>query len=222
MTVLSPLSRRAGLGALAVTALAATAFTAPAAANGPVVLSVGHVDPIDIAYEAGEFELSVHDETVEPDVERDPATVLFRVKSEAAVEVPADPLYAFLGAPGDTVHVLPEVEDESLLWAGLGTEEIEPGALVGDSVKVIFTKVVGPGDFSLFDTAITGDPNVLVDSGDGLPDVVTLPVGTHAHANWAFEEPGRYRITYKVVARDAATNQRVVSDSATLRFQVRP
>lgn len=206
--------------AAATAAFGATAWFATPAAAAPVVLSVGHVDAIDVAYEDGAFALSVHDETVEPDVERDPASVVFRALSHAKVAVPDDPAYGFLGAAGASVWVLPEVQDETLLWPGLSAEEVEPGVFTGDEVSVVFTRVSGPDGFSLFDTGADGGPNVLVDSEDGLPDVVRLSAGTHQHANWAFEAPGSYRITYRVKGTLAANGQRVFSAPVTLRFSV--
>ncbi|MFF5225018.1 choice-of-anchor M domain-containing protein [Dactylosporangium sp. NPDC000521] len=208
------------LGA-ATTALtvALLAVGTPAQAAG-VVLSQGHVDAVDVAFEDGAFELSVHDETVDPDVERDPASVVFKVPSQAAVTVPADPAYAFLGSPGSTVYVLPEVQDPALLWAGLATEELEPGVFAGDSVRIRFRQVLGPDGFSLFATDPAGAPLVAVDSENGLPDIVTLPVATHAHYNWAFERPGTYRIKVDVTARLASTGVTVTSDPVWLKFVV--
>ncbi|WP_213451384.1 choice-of-anchor M domain-containing protein [Rhizomonospora bruguierae] len=196
------------------------AWGAPAQA-GTVVLSRGHVDTVDVAFENGALEISVHDETADPDVERDPADVVFVVKPEAAVTVPNDPRYRFLGAPGATVHILPEVQDENLLWAGLATEELESGVFAGDSVQIRVTRVLGPGGFSLFTTGPTGAPTVLVNSEDGLPDAITRPVGSHMHLNWAFEKAGTYRIKVEVTGILATTGKRVTSAPAWLTFQVR-
>ncbi|WP_234361707.1 choice-of-anchor M domain-containing protein [Plantactinospora sp. BB1] len=206
-----------GVTAAITAGLLVGAVPAQAAA---VQLSQGHVDAVDVAFEDGEFEISVHDETVDPDVERDPADVIFVARPEAAVAVPDDPAYAFLGAPGATVHILPEVQDENLLWAGLATEEIEAGVFVGDSVRIRFTRVTGPDGFSIFVTDPLGAPDVLVDSEDGLPDVITRPVGGHMHVNWAFETAGTYRVKVDVTGRLAATGERVTSDPVWLTFKV--
>jgi surface-anchored protein len=203
----------------AITA-ALLAWAAPAQAGSLVVLSQGHVDIVDVAYEEGAFEVAVHDETVEPGVERDPADVLFRVKPEAAVTVPADSRYAFLGTAGATVYVLPEVENEALLFPGLATEELEPGVFAGDTIAIRFKKVIGPDGVSLFTTDPAGNPTVLVDSEDGLPDTVTLPIGTHMHQNWAFEKPGYYAIKVDVTATLAGTTTAVTSDPVWLKFKV--
>ncbi|HEY8943025.1 MAG TPA: hypothetical protein VIM73_02135, partial [Polyangiaceae bacterium] len=54
----------------------------------------GHVDVVDLAYEDEELEIHIHDESVDPDVERDPAQTLLVVKASAKVQVP-DSRYSF-------------------------------------------------------------------------------------------------------------------------------
>ncbi|MEJ3742508.1 choice-of-anchor M domain-containing protein [Actinomycetes bacterium KLBMP 9797] len=196
------------------------AVAAPAQAGSLVVLSQGHVDVVDVAFEDGEFEIAVHDETVEPGVERDPADVLFHAKSESAVTVPNDSRFAFLGAPGATVYILPEFENEALLFPGLATEELEPGVFAGDTITIRFQKVFGPNGLSLFTTDPAGNPTVLVDSENGLPDSVVLPVGSHQHQNWAFEATGYYLIKVDVTAVLAGTTTTVTSDPVWLKFKV--
>ncbi|WP_162906983.1 choice-of-anchor M domain-containing protein [Allorhizocola rhizosphaerae] len=192
---------------------------APAQA-APVVLNQGHADVIGVAYEDGQLHVHVHDETVEPGVEREPCDVIIEVKSSAQLAVPDDPAYAFLGAPGAPVWILPQVEDPNLLFAGIGTEEIEPGALVGDSVRIKLAGVYGPGHFSLFTTDEVGAPTVLLNSRNGLPDSFTVAAGTHMHANWAFTKSGSYYLVFVVTARDANTNKVVSSGPVVYRFNV--
>ncbi len=199
-------------------ALVATA--APAQASSPVVISQGHVDVIGVAYEDGELNLHIHDESVDPGVEREPQDVRFQVLPEAKTTVPADPAYGFLGAAGDPVWILPQVEDPDLIWPGFGTEEIEAGVLQNDTVKVTFAFVAGPGEVAVYTEDAFGLPDeVLVDSGDGLPDAVTLPAGDHLHANWAFDQPGHYRVVVVASGKLAATGQ-TVADAGLYHFQV--
>ncbi|MGN6107629.1 MAG: choice-of-anchor M domain-containing protein, partial [Kofleriaceae bacterium] len=204
--------------------------------NGPLfpgspfyVLDEGHIDVVDAAYEDGELGISIHDETVVPDVERDPAHVLLVVKPAAKWQVP-DARFAFLGAPGSTVWLLPEgqleAEAAAILWPGLATAEIEPGTFVDDRVEIRFKHVISAGGFSLFESPQDEQtpPTVLVDSDDGLPDTVAMPVGTHKHANWAFESPGVYLVKVDVRGRLAgvAGNPWTTSSTAILKFVVLP
>ncbi|MBE2315636.1 TIGR03769 domain-containing protein [Solirubrobacter sp. CPCC 204708] len=46
-----------------------------------------------------------------------------------------------------------------------------------------------------------GDPEFVFRSADGLPDSYTIPLGTHAHGNWAFSREGAYRLTFTLSAR---------------------
>ncbi|MGI5149643.1 choice-of-anchor M domain-containing protein [Plantactinospora sp. CA-294935] len=205
-------------------ALVASAVPAQAqvATASRVMLAAGHVDVVDVEYEDGALEIGVHDETVEPGVEREPDDVLFKVKREAGTTVPADPAFGFLGAPGAPVWILPEAQDENLLWPGLSTEELETGVFSGDAVTLSVVRVVGPGQLAVYTENAVGQPNVLVDSGDGTPDAIGLSVADHLHANWAFDQPGTYTVKVKATATLAASGQRVSSETVNLRFVVKP
>jgi surface-anchored protein len=203
--------RTALLPGLVTAALIATAMPASAA----VVLAQGHVDAVDIAYEDGSLELHVHDETVDPSVERDPADVVLRALPGAETTVPDDPAYRFLGRAGAPVWVLPETENPELLWAGLSTEDMDAGG----SVTLKLCSVRGPGALSVFTTDPLGAPTVLANSGDGTPDRLALATGTHEHVNWGFTRTGTYRATFQATAT-LADGTRVSSAPATYTFQV--
>ncbi|ASW54788.1 choice-of-anchor M domain-containing protein [Plantactinospora sp. KBS50] len=215
-----PIRLMIGGGALAA-ALLGTAVPAQAAAV-PVVLSAGHVDVVDVEYEDGELEIGVHDETVEPGVEREPSEVVFLVKRAAKTTVPAAPEFGFLGAAGSPVWILPEIQNEDLLWAGFSTEELESGVFVDDSVTVNVVQVHGPGHVASYTEDAVGAPHVLFDSGDGLPDAAPLTAGLHQHANWAFQRAGRYCVTVEATATLADTGETVTSERVTYTFVVQP
>lgn len=204
--------------------------------NGPLfpgspffVLDEGHVDAIDAAFEDGEIGITVHDESVEPDVERDPAQVILVVKPSAKIQVP-DSRFAFLGPVGATVWLLPQDQLDAqalgLLFLGLSTEEIEPGTFVGDTVDFRFRRVTGPDGLSLFESPPDEEtpPAVLVDSEDGLPDIIAMPATTHRHVNWAFESAGIYFVSVDVTGRLAgvAGEPTVTSSKALLKLVVLP
>ncbi|MFB6398478.1 choice-of-anchor M domain-containing protein [Polymorphospora lycopeni] len=172
----------------------------PAAAAERVVLSRGHVDAVDVHYTGGQLQLKVHDGTVEPSVERDPADVTFQVAPGAATTVPDDPRYAFLGTPGADVWVLPQTQDPDLLWPGWNTTELGTGVFAGNQVRLSLVDVAGPGAVTLFGVNAFGDPLVRFRSSDGLPDAIDVPVGTHAHASWAFTALGEYTLKFRADA----------------------
>lgn len=197
---------RLALLPLAAAMLIGVAAGPATAATTTVTLDSGHVDVIGIAFEDNQFNVHVHDEGT--DTEYAPSQVRLAVKPEARTEVPNDPAYAFLGTPGSPVWVLPQVEDARL------------DLFVNDTLTVKVECVSGPAGFSIFTTDPVGAPTVLVDSGNGLPDSISVPAASHLHANWAFEAAGSYTITVRVSGTLAATGQKVTSALATYRFKV--
>lgn len=193
------------------------------------VLDEGHIDAIDVAYEDDELGVMIHDESVDPDVERDPAKTVLVVKRSAKVQVP-DNRFPFLGPAGTNVWILPEGQPEAeaagLLWPGIATEEVASGVFVGDTVDVRFANLVGPNGLSLFESPQDeiSDPVLLMDSEDGLPDTLTTPVGTHRHMNWAFESAGIYLLRVQARGRLAELPGAplVSSRAAVLKFVVLP
>ncbi|MEU6208182.1 choice-of-anchor M domain-containing protein [Micromonospora musae] len=202
-------------------ALVATALPAQAATTtSTVVFKKGHLDVVDVAYEDGALEIGVHDE--ENDVEYGTDEVNLIVKRQAKVTVPADPAFAFLGTPGvSQVWILPEIQNPDLIWAGIAAEEIEAGVFTDDALTLSVQSVTGPGQFAIYTENAVGQPGILADSGDGLPDNIELTAGDHTHANWAFDKAGTYRVTVRATGTLSATGQQVTSDQATIRFTVK-
>jgi putative ABC transporter-associated repeat protein len=190
----------------------------PPTATGHVTLDRGHVDAVAPRLLPDGLHVQVKDGTATGVTTwREPADVDFRVTAAAATELPAQPALSFLGDAGKRVFLLPQTQRTDLLWTGWNTEELRPSDVSG-AVTWTLTAVDGPGAFGLFTTGSFGAPEVLFDSTDGLPDALTVPLGTHAHANWAFAEPGRYRLTFAVTA--PAADGRALTDTETLTFVV--
>lgn len=184
--------------ALAVSAVAVPA--SPVSAAGTVVLSAGHTDAVDVRYTDGRLALKVRDDTVSPAVTRDPADVTFQVLPAARTEVPDIEAFAFLGAPGTAIWMLPQVQEPALLWPGWNTTGLDAGVFGGDKVTISLVGAEGPGAVTVFDTSSLGEPNIRFRSSDGLPDAIAVPVHTHAHASWVFGAVGRYTLTFQADA----------------------
>ncbi|MDR7277539.1 choice-of-anchor M domain-containing protein [Catenuloplanes atrovinosus] len=197
---MNALRRRATAGAVVAGLLAGLVAAGPARAAGPVVLAQGHTDAIDVHYADGRLELRVNDDTVSPPVPRAVGDVTFQVLPGARTEVPDLPAFAFLGAPGTPIWMLPQVQDPALLWPGWNTTALAPGTFRGDGVRLSLVGVDGPGAVTVFDTSSLGEPNIRFRSTDGLPDSIDVPVHTHAHASWVFGATGRYTLTFQVDA----------------------
>ncbi|MDX8050540.1 choice-of-anchor M domain-containing protein [Lentzea sp. BCCO 10_0798] len=172
----------------------------PPTATGRVVIDRGHVDAVAPRLLPDGLHIQVKDGTVAGTTTwREPADVELKVTSGSRTALPSSPELAFLGAAGEQVFLLPQTQRADLLWAGWSTEELRPADVTGP-VTWSLTAVEGPGAFGLFTTGSFGEPTVLFNSTDGLPDAQSVPLGTHAHANWVFAEPGRYRLTFTATA----------------------
>jgi surface-anchored protein len=191
----------------------------PALAAEAVVLSAGHTDAVDVHYENGALKLKVKDDTISPSVVRDPADVTFRVLPAAETTVPDLPSFAFLGAPGSKIWMLPQIQDPALLWPGWNTTALGSGVFTGDKVTISLVGADGPGDVTLFDTTSLGIPNVKFRSNDGLPDRLDVPVHTHAHAGWVFSAGGAYTLTFQADAT-LADGTKVSTGPVDYRFVV--
>ncbi|GAB2975592.1 choice-of-anchor M domain-containing protein [Saccharothrix stipae] len=190
----------------------------PPTATGRVTLDRGHVDAVALRLLPDGLHLQVKDGTTTGVTTwREPADVEFRVTAAARTELPAQPALAFLGGAGEQVFLLPQTQRTDLLWTGWNTEELRPAEVSGP-VTWTLTAVDGPGAFGLFTTGSFGAPAIVFNDADGLPDHLSVPLGTHAHANWAFAEPGRYRLTFAVTA--AGANGSPLTDAETLTFVV--
>lgn len=94
--------------------------------------------------------------------------------------------------------LIPLVEDLGLdvPWLGFavrGAESLPRTA----SVELAATDVDGPGGLAVYLTDALGEPEVYIDSSDGLgpQDRILLPPDAHTHVNWAFTAPGDYTLS---------------------------
>ncbi|MFJ6677158.1 choice-of-anchor M domain-containing protein [Actinosynnema sp. NPDC091369] len=198
--------------------LATTALVlAPPVAHAetPVVIADGHVD-LGPRLVDGEWTLQLRDDTGDGPVWREPADVVLQVADAAKVTVPDDPAYAFLGTPGGEVWVLPQVQDQRLVWPGWNTQDPGIAEVVGREVDWRLHGVDGPGRFELFLTGNFGTPEVIFSSGRPYPQETGVEAGTHVHGNWVFTAPGAYSLDVEMATADGR------SDRATLKVHVGP
>jgi surface-anchored protein len=187
---------RASLGALGVVALAAAL-----AGCTRTPLTTGHVDALDVDYDGTNLTLDVRNHNVSPIADDvDPATLELHAVPASRTTVPAGSQWAFLGPAGSPVWILPQIQRSDVLWPGWDTSNVPAGALQGDRVAVRLVSVAGPGQFALYTVSSFGQPTVLLNSGDGLPDTWNLSRGVHGHGNWAFRAAGTYTLTFEVTA----------------------
>ncbi|MFE6487161.1 choice-of-anchor M domain-containing protein [Streptomyces sp. NPDC057757] len=203
---------------LTVTGLAAAAIATAGlntSAFAATTLTSGHVDVLDAEWDGADLHLHVHDE--ETDTEYEPADVALSVPAAAKV---TNPGYGFLGS-GSQIWLLPDTETEAdaagVLFAGVSTEHLSTGVFTNNNVNYQLVNATRNGaateDFSIY--AGSGvrwfDSNTATTSYKSR----TYTVGSHNHANWAFEEAGTYQLTFRVQGTVGG-----VTESATAAYTV--
>ncbi|VTS07874.1 choice-of-anchor M domain-containing protein [Tuwongella immobilis] len=206
------------------------------------LLSVGHFDAFEAKLETEDgaqvLELAIHNHDAETDFT--PEGTVFLVKSESQTTRPDGNSFNFLGTPsGAPLWVLPQTFDADLLYLGVASEDIAPGALgsyfesdprinaAGEYVRFELTGFEGPGQFSLWAIDSFGSPVVAMQTADGVQvngtpsDTVFSLAGSHDHYNWGFTAPGTYTIRIKATAFLGADGTNPIeSEEAVYTFYV--
>ncbi|MCI0538030.1 MAG: choice-of-anchor M domain-containing protein, partial [Verrucomicrobiales bacterium] len=183
-------------------------------------LDKGHTD-VGIAFETGEWDLHIHHETTDTEYAPNEAVLQFGAASEQPISDLPD--FQFLGDAGRSTWILPQVENENLLFLGLAAEEIEDGVFVNNTLRVELVSVEGPGNFFVWTLDPLGKPQLHFNSADGIlssQDFYLLRTGGHQDMNWAVSAPGTYRVGYRVSGTLVAGNQFTQSDAAYYTFEV--
>jgi hypothetical protein len=185
------------------------------------ILTTEHAD-IGVGYEGGVWDLHLHDEDNDVELEAD-ETLVF-VGPDARVAQPGSSTWNFLGAgAGNDVWILPQTQNNNLVFLGVAGEEIEPNVFDGNAVNLFLSAVrpgSGTGHFSIYSTDSFGSPTVRMSTFDGISaaDVLPVPVGGHAHYNYAFTGTGIWEVD--LFAQGFINGQAVTSDVQTYYFGV--
>lgn len=187
-------------------------------------ITSGHVD-IGIVYEAGAWDLHVHQEEPEPGAEYEPSEAVFGIGEAAWLVggVPDSPAaVGFFGAAGSPLWVLPRTEVEGLPFLGIGAEEMSADDWNGP-LTLSLREVSGPGDVFVWDVGTFGEllPKMSTRDGVGPGDSLTVQAGSHGHYFWGFSAPGEYEVGLSASGVHAADGA-VASEVATYRFSVVP
>ncbi|WP_350274955.1 choice-of-anchor M domain-containing protein [Kribbella sp. HUAS MG21] len=191
---------------------------APVATPAPtdqVVISNGHVD-LGPRFVDGTWTLQLRDDTVDPAVWRPVENVVLQATARSQVAVPSDPAYAFLGKAGQKVWVIPQVQQDGVVWPGWNTQDPQVASRVARDVTWSLEGVRGPGTFTLFLNSDFGKPSPVFDSRKPFPQQTGVDVNTHVHGNWTFDAPGTYLLDVAMTAE--LTDGQHVTDRRTLRI----
>lgn len=213
------------MSGLAVSASLFLLGTSTTVAQVPT-FSGGHGD-IGVAHEDGALELhghihegsSVDGAPLAEDAEFAPSAFTILVP-DPPFPRPAGAAWEFAGtAAGRSMWFLPQTEDVSKPFLGLGTEELVPVDWNGD-LQLRLVAVEGPGEFSAWQNGAFGTPSVALSTADGLSDAdrIALSPGGHAHYNLGFTAPGLYQVTFRVDGEHRLEG--LLSSTGTFRFAV--
>ena len=182
------------------------------------VIKKGEAD-IELAFEEGELQLHIHDELA--GVEYDPAQAALQVGPASWQTIPGDAKFSFLGEPGTNLFVLPQAENEDLLFLGLAAAENTEGIFINNELQLKLLNVIGPGSVAYYEINEFGVPTVFFNSKDGInqSDVVRVGAATHSHRNWSFSVPGTYQVRVQASAR-LLSGETITSQPKTLLFEV--
>lgn len=184
---------------------------------GRTVLDEGHVD-LGPRFVDGAWTLQLRDDTVRPSVWRPLSDVVLQVAEAARTTVPADERFAFLGATGASLWVLPQAQQPGMLWPGWNTQDPRVATTVNREATWTLHGLTGPGHFVLFLNGNFGEPQVVFDGAKPMPQRTGVEVNTHVHGNWVFTAPGSYLLDVEMSG--TTTDGREVSDRDTLRVFV--
>ncbi|WP_282203020.1 TIGR03773 family transporter-associated surface protein [Kitasatospora fiedleri] len=171
-----------------------------AGTDAPTVIADGHVD-LGPRFEQGRWTIGIRDDSGPAPVWRDPDRVVLQAVDAAAVTVPADPAFAFLGTSGTQVWLLPQVQQHGVLWPGWNSQDPSVIHTVDREVTWQLESVRGPGRFTLFLNGSFGTPEQVFDSARPLPQETGIETNSHVHGNWAFTAPGSYLLGIRMTAR---------------------
>ncbi|MCD8535956.1 MAG: choice-of-anchor M domain-containing protein [Verrucomicrobia bacterium] len=190
-------------------------------AISPVIFTDGEID-IEMEFEDDALAILALEELTES--LHVMSEILFSAGSEAMATVPQDAAFSFLGSPGQGFYVFPQSEKDGLPFIGLAADEIDTGLLADDQLHLVPQIIDGPGHFFLYSVDEFGAPTTFIDSSDGLDnkDSFPLQVGEHVHVNWAFSEPGLYRLSFRALAQLTGSDQEISSPITPFVFEIHP
>jgi len=146
--------------------------------------------------------------------------------TNSRVLIPSNPNFAFLGAAGSPVWILPQSQNVTLPYLGISAEDI-PNGVFTDPMELELVSVEGPGNFFVWSVSGAGNPpNVkfLATNGVVAPQSnrATPFIGSHEHNNWGFSTNGLYRVTLRANGRFLGDTTNTIGRDVAWTFQILP
>ncbi|WP_449278396.1 choice-of-anchor M domain-containing protein [Leucobacter sp. GX24907] len=225
-------SSRLRVGALGGALALAVGLAAPAAAYAadldetPITLDRGHVDAFSLEADGDALVLALKEDVTGRGVLRSPDATTLQVKSDAYSANVGDT--AIPGDAPDSFYSLPAGQDTNLnlVWPGWDSLGLNGTAFADESgaadVDITVSDVTGPGEAYLYQMGFSGPTSVFTDGGFDLGGTIHQDSTAHAHAAWAFTEPGTYTFTAQATAERVDGGGTVTSEEANYTFEVLP
>ncbi|WP_165242950.1 choice-of-anchor M domain-containing protein [Corynebacterium lizhenjunii] len=197
-----------GAGVLALGASADSAEPGPEHCTDKTVLDRGHVD-ITVTREGNQLHTRLKDETALVDkkvVHRLLDSVVLGVHDNARrkrTQHQAAKEFDFMGPVGEYFYLLPQVQNQDIIWPGYNTSQLDYSRLNGP-VQLHLEPVHIPdgASWGLYLSRGFDEAEVLADSTIGDYTVDTT-FASHTHTGWAFSRPGLYAFRVYYTATDA-------------------
>lgn len=182
----------------------------------PFLWREGHGD-VGVDYIGGSWHWKVEEG-------RDVATTRIVVQDNARLSVPPNPNFAFLGEPGSPIWILPTSPPSGVQIPELGisSEGTVPGTFAAGAFELQLTRLEGPGNFFMWLTPFGLPPEILLRVVDGVlqEDTLSVAEGAHFHMNWAFTEPGIYRLGFTAQGVLTGQTEPIRSEEVIYTFEV--
>jgi surface-anchored protein len=146
--------------------------------------------------------------------------------TNSLLTIPSNPNYAFLGAPGAPIWILPQSQNITLPYLGLSAEDIPLGAFNGP-LDFELISVEGPGNFFAWATSGAGLPptvKFICTNGVVSPqyNVMNPATGSHEHYHWGFSTNGLYCVTFRVTGQLVGESTNIIGREVAWAFQILP
>ena len=146
--------------------------------------------------------------------------------TNSRVAISSNPNFAFLGAPGDPIWILPQSQNVTLPYLGISAEDI-PNGVFTDPMEMELVSVEGPGNFFAWSVSGAGNPpNIKYIATNGVVSsqfkIANPFIGSHEHNNWAFSTNGLYRVTFRANGRFIGDTTNTSGRDVAWAFQILP
>jgi len=152
--------------------------------------------------------------------------------TNARTAISGNPNFAFLGAAGSPLWILPQTQNTSLPYIGISAEDglfptDIPAGVFNSPMALELVSVEGPGNFFVWSVSGAGQPpNVKMIATNGVIsapyDAAPIPITVHDHNNWAFSTNGLYRVTFRTRGQFLGDSTNTLGRDVAWSFQMLP